>query len=59
MSELPELWGVSINMLVYREDGKPLDRDVFFDKFIDFVEANNWFCSGATTVEDLNHPKED
>lgn len=53
---LPELWGINMHMTVYRQDGKPLDHDEFMDKFIAFVESNNWYCGGSTYAEDLNHP---
>lgn len=55
--ELPELWGVTLHGSVYRQDEKTLDPDEFFDKFIEFVESNNWYFGGGFSPEDLNHPE--
>lgn len=54
--ELPELWGIEINGCIYRQNGKPLDPDEFADKFLEFIESQNWYFGGGTTVVDLNHP---
>lgn len=51
---MPELWGVEIKGVVYRQDNEPLDHDELLNAVITMAEENGWFFAGTTTPIDLN-----
>uniref|UniRef100_C5DAY0 Uncharacterized protein n=1 Tax=Geobacillus sp. (strain WCH70) TaxID=471223 RepID=C5DAY0_GEOSW len=41
--------GVYIEGCIYaNDDNKSIEHDEFWDKFIDFIEANGWHFGGGT-----------
>lgn len=45
--------GIEIHGTIYKDDGD-IDFYIFLDKFIEFVESNDWNFGGATYQIDEN-----
>lgn len=57
---MQKLMGIKVSVNIWREDEEPLDPDVFWDKFIDFIQSNNWLMAGNVDHIDMNvEPKEE
>ena len=57
--KLPELIGIYIRGNIWNKDEKPLDGGDFWEKFIEFVEVNNWLYGGTMSEVDLNKDDEE
>lgn len=55
----PSRQNVARNGLFYRMDKEPITEDEFFDKLVEFTEANGWYFGGTTTEVDLDEPGEE
>lgn len=40
--------------MVLDTENNPIDNDTLMDKFIEWVESNNWFCGGTIYPLDEN-----